>query len=151
MTEDPGQGENANPLHKERDVQQEEKTTTHLGPGFRETLTQFILYIFSVGKSRLLRGQSWGGEIESKGLLAIAYSHQVHARAKAHSTPGLDQRGVRNRPLPPQGWVGSEPQYRAQSEGTTAIPFLFRMLEQWKQPGVHGEEAGGLTRLGKPA
>lgn len=52
---------------------------------------------------------------------------------------------------PPQGGVGSEPQYRAQSEGKTAIPFLFSMLEKWKQAGVHGEEAGGLTRLGKPA
>lgn len=58
MTEDPGQGKSANPLYKERDVQKKEKTTTHLRPGFQETLTQFILWILFEGKSWLLGGQS---------------------------------------------------------------------------------------------
>lgn len=75
MTEDPGQGKNANPLHQEQDVQKEEKTTTHLGPGFRETLTQLVWILFEC-KSRLLRGQSWGGEMSQRGC--SVHSHQVH-------------------------------------------------------------------------
>lgn len=77
MTEDPGQGkEAANHLHKDQDVLKEEKTATHLRPGFQEILTQFILWILFEGKSRVLRGQSWEGEMNQVRLLS--HSKQVH-------------------------------------------------------------------------
>lgn len=69
VTEDPGQGkEGPKPLHKGH-VQKKETTATHLGPGFQETLTQCILWILFEGKSTVLRGQSWEGEMSDAGLV----------------------------------------------------------------------------------
>lgn len=44
-------------------MQKEAKLATHLRPGFQETGTQFILWILFEGKSRVLREQSWEGDM----------------------------------------------------------------------------------------